>query len=170
MIAAVTLSVYLPAWSVKTDYDFIYASCVGRVDYYPYNCGAYLKQRYGVEEGRLVVRAVDLKTLETEKRAPAPNDYDYDARIFWHDTAKNESREITLTEAIVSGSFYQHGDLYAYLTMAMGVAYLLLAYAWRTSHNRKLVELLYFFGSAGLLWGRPSRKFSIRRSGKCSSS
>ena len=36
-----------------------------------------------------------------------------------------------VVESITDGSFYMHGDLYAYLTMVVGASYLLLAYSFR---------------------------------------
>jgi len=42
-------------------------------------------------------------------------------------------------------------DLIAYLTMILGVSYLLLAYAFNKGWNEKLTGVLYFLGTAGLL-------------------
>jgi len=42
-------------------------------------------------------------------------------------------------------------DLYTYLTMAIGVSYLLLAHSFRVGWNRKLVGILYFFGIGSFL-------------------
>lgn len=55
------------------------------------------------------------------------------------------------TEAFIGKQFYNSGDLYAYLTMIMGVSYLLLAQAFRNNWNKELIGILYFFGSIGLL-------------------
>ncbi|MEZ4104164.1 MAG: hypothetical protein R3B60_02665 [Candidatus Paceibacterota bacterium] len=56
-----------------------------------------------------------------------------------------------LAEAILDGPFYKHDDFYAYLTMAVGASYLLLAHSFKDTWNKKLLVLLYFFGSTGLL-------------------
>lgn len=64
-----------------------------------------------------------------------------------------------LVEAITEGPFYQHEDLYAYLTMAVGASYLLLAHAFRASWNRELVGVLSFLGIAGFLGAAFSRVF-----------
>lgn len=56
-----------------------------------------------------------------------------------------------LVEAIVSGPAHLHEDLYAYLTMIIGVSYLLLAYAFREGWNKVLIGILYFFGTAGFM-------------------
>lgn len=64
-----------------------------------------------------------------------------------------------LVEAMVEPSYEWQGDLYAYLTMVIGVSYLLLAYAFRGSSNEKLIEVLQFFGSAGFFGSAFSRVF-----------
>jgi len=64
-----------------------------------------------------------------------------------------------LVESIVGGSFYMHGDLYAYLTMIVGVSYLLLAYSFRDGWNKELIGVLYFFGSIGFFGATFSRVF-----------
>ena len=56
-----------------------------------------------------------------------------------------------LVESIVEGQFYQHHDLYAYLTMVVGASYLLLAHAFRNGWNKQLIGALHFFGSLGFL-------------------
>lgn len=50
-------------------------------------------------------------------------------------------------------------DLYAYLTMVMGISYLLLAHNFCEGWNRKLVGFLYFFGSVGFLGAAFSQVF-----------
>ena len=64
-----------------------------------------------------------------------------------------------LIQAIIGGSFYNNGDIYAYLTMMVGASYLLLAYAFRDGWNKQLVSILYFFGSLGFLGAAFSRVF-----------
>ncbi|MDO8569418.1 MAG: hypothetical protein Q7R89_01375 [bacterium] len=61
--------------------------------------------------------------------------------------------------AIVDDPFYQHEDLYAYLTMVIGASYLLLGYAFRDGWNKKLIEVLYFFGITGFLGAAFSQVF-----------
>ena len=56
-----------------------------------------------------------------------------------------------LFEAIIEGPSYGHMDLYAYLTMTISATYLLLAQAFRTGWNSKLMGALYFFGVTGFL-------------------
>ena len=71
----------------------------GRNYYYPYYCNNYLQKRYSVADNKLVVNPVDLAQDSNKDGVPDYNkNYDYTARIFLHDTKKNESREITLAE------------------------------------------------------------------------
>jgi hypothetical protein len=46
---------------------------------------------------------------------------------------------------------FRNVDLYMYLTMIIGVSYLLLAHSFRVGWNKKLLGLLYFFGTLGIL-------------------
>jgi len=46
---------------------------------------------------------------------------------------------------------FRSDDLYIYLTMAIGVSYLLLAHSFRDNWNKILLGALYFFGSLGIL-------------------
>jgi hypothetical protein len=64
-----------------------------------------------------------------------------------------------VVESIVDGKYYQHGDLYAYLTMIMGVSYILLGYSFREGWNEKLVGVLYFFGITSFLGAAFSQVF-----------
>ncbi len=64
-----------------------------------------------------------------------------------------------LVEAMIAGSYYTHTDLYAYLTMLMGVSYLLLGKYFQNGWNKKITEVFYFFGSIGFLGAAFSRVF-----------
>jgi len=64
-----------------------------------------------------------------------------------------------LVESIIEGPTYMHEDLYAYLTMAIGISYLSLAHAFRNGWNNKLVGVLYFFGAIGFLAAAFSQVF-----------
>lgn len=57
----------------------------------------------------------------------------------------------TLVEALLGGTFYANGDVYSYLTMIIGVCYMLLAQSFKESWNKVLLEILNFFGAAFLL-------------------
>jgi hypothetical protein len=64
-----------------------------------------------------------------------------------------------LVEAIMDGPFWQHQDLYAYLTMVMGISYLLFAHVFRKGWNKYLVLVMSFFGSFGFLGAAFTRVF-----------
>jgi len=97
LIVIVALSVYLPSSFLSTNYNFIYTSCNNGIDYYSYDCNNYLQKRYSVVENKLVINEVDT-TLGLANKTPDATE-NYTARIFLHDTQKNESREITSEEA-----------------------------------------------------------------------
>src|SRR3989338_6236087 len=56
-----------------------------------------------------------------------------------------------LVEALIGGSYSFDTDIYMYLTMVIGLVYMLLSYSFRDGPNSKLVEILNFFGITGLL-------------------
>ncbi|MCK5017152.1 MAG: DUF2157 domain-containing protein [Candidatus Peribacteraceae bacterium] len=64
-----------------------------------------------------------------------------------------------LFEAILDGTFGNHEDLYAYLTMIVGISYLLLAHSFKKRRNEPLVDLLCIFGSLGFLGATVSQVF-----------
>lgn len=97
-IAIVALGTYLPSFFLSTGYNFIYSSCVDGTSRYPYRCGDYLQKRYSVMDNKLVVIPVDPEQDSDNDKIPDINE-NYTARIFLHDTKKNESREITREEA-----------------------------------------------------------------------
>ncbi len=68
-----------------------------------------------------------------------------------------------LVGAIIEGQYYYNeDDIFAYLTMLIGVSYLLLAYAFREGWNRHLINALHLFGSGGVLGAAFSRVFDSR--------
>jgi hypothetical protein len=99
LIIIVAITTYLPSAFIKTSYNFLYSVCTdGTGYYYPYNCDVYLKQRYSVVDGKILVKNVDL-TQDLDKNGVADFKEKYSDRVFYHDTLKNESREIELKEA-----------------------------------------------------------------------
>lgn len=65
-----------------------------------------------------------------------------------------------LTDSLMHGQVvYNSGDIYAYLTMVVGICYLLLAYAFRNGWNQRLNGLINFLGATGLLAATFSRVF-----------
>ncbi|MCP3681855.1 MAG: hypothetical protein GY861_04120, partial [bacterium] len=97
LIVVVALSVYLPALFLSTSYNFIYTSC-DSPDRYSYRCGNYLQQIYSVKDGELIVNSIDPEQ-DSDNDGVLDINEGYNARIFLHNTEKNESREITLKEA-----------------------------------------------------------------------
>jgi hypothetical protein len=100
LIAVVALSAYLPSLFLSTSYNFVYTSCTDGTDYYygNNNCDNYLQKLYSVVGNKIVANNVDLTLDSDNDKIPDINE-NYTARIFLHDTAKNESREITFEEA-----------------------------------------------------------------------
>ena len=98
LIGIVALSVYLPSIFLSTDYNFVYSSCADGTNYYPYECDNYLQKRYSVVNDTLAVHAID-PGQDSDSDGVLDINENYTARIFLHDTKKNESREITLAEA-----------------------------------------------------------------------
>ncbi len=94
LMVIIALSTYLPSFFLSTDYNFVYSVCTDGTNYYSSRCDNYLKKRYSVINNKLVVNDVD---LSDDGRTGI--DASYTARLFLHDTKKNESREITIDEA-----------------------------------------------------------------------
>ncbi len=99
IIVVVALSTYLPSMFISTDYNFIYTSCSDG-KYYSYECSNYLKESYKVVDGQLVVNTISEEQFFDSNGNPKTEICNScTARIFLHDTEKNEGREITLEEA-----------------------------------------------------------------------
>lgn len=97
-ILVIVLYTYLPSMFLSTKYDFVYASCSESQNYYPYNCGSYMEQRFGVENNKLVLKGQDqVRTYDNSGNLIKTENYS--VRLFYHDTKKNESREITKEDA-----------------------------------------------------------------------
>ena len=96
-VGGIALTVYLPG--ISTVYDFVYAGCNKNYGYYDDVCSIYLDNAYVVENGKLVSKPIDPAQDINQNKIPDANEFT--ARFFLHDTAKNESREITLGEAQV---------------------------------------------------------------------
>ncbi len=98
VIVGVALSVYLPSFFVSTNYNFVYAMCTENSGYYPRCSSGYLQKQYVVVDGKLTI--VPINPTDDFNRNGKPDVQEgYTPRIFLHDTEKNESREITVTEA-----------------------------------------------------------------------
>ena len=120
IIAIVAVSVYLPSKFLKTDYNFVYATCGdGSSTYYysdyRYYCDrGYLDVRYSVEDGKLVYNAPKAGA-DLNKNGVEDKDEKVTVRFFLHDTLKDESKEITFEDA-------QKFDYSGLLTSPDGVA------------------------------------------------
>jgi hypothetical protein len=55
-----------------------------------------------------------------------------------------------LANAIVAGSFNDYTNLYAYITIIIGICYILLSISFKDTWNSKLIPVLNFFGMAGI--------------------
>jgi len=93
IIVVVALSTYLPSIFISTDYNFIYTSCSDG-GYRSYECNNYLEKKHEIVDGKLVASSVD--NNGNPKTEVCDN---CTARIFLHNTEKNEGRDITLEEA-----------------------------------------------------------------------
>ncbi len=90
---------YLPSLSIGTEYNFVYVTCDNSIGGY-YGCDNYLRNRYVVENNKLVVREVVIpENIDTKASVSMDEASNYTTRIFMHNTKKNESREITVAEA-----------------------------------------------------------------------
>lgn len=99
LIIILALSVYLPSLFVSTNYDFIYVTCdTGNYD--AYYCNEYLEKRYLVVDNNLVLKEIDPLDYKNDNIKYVDLYKDYSPRIFLHDTKNNESREISLKEAL----------------------------------------------------------------------
>jgi hypothetical protein len=96
-ISAVAIYVRFPFVTVSTDYDFVYVSCKGPNTY---GCANHLRERYGVVDGKLVVKEVESTIKDDIDGDGEPDDLNksYYYGIFLHNTKTEESREISLEE------------------------------------------------------------------------
>lgn len=65
----------------------------------------------------------------------------------------------SFVQAILEQSYYKYGYFYAYITMVIGLSYILLAYAFRDGWNKPLIAVLNFFGIIGFLGAAFSQVF-----------
>jgi len=96
LIAGVALSAYLPSLGLSTKFDFVYAACVDGSRGY-YQCDAWLQKRYAVVDGKLTLKEVD-PVLDSDKNGVPDVKENYAARVFYHDTLADVTREIALED------------------------------------------------------------------------
>lgn len=148
LIVVVALSTYLPSLFLSTNYNFIYTSCTDGINYhYSYNCDNYLQKRYSVVGNKLVVNNIDPTWDSDRDKIPDINE-SYGARIFLHDTAKNESREITLEEA-------QTLTLNSLITSPDGITV-------SSHYDRNRGEFFFIFGGGSSSYGYYLTKGKIK--------
>jgi hypothetical protein len=95
IIAIIAATLYLPNLFVSTDYNFIYASCTKNVA----NCDDYLAKLYSVQNNKLTIEQT-IQDQDTNKSNIIAIEQERSPRLFLHDTKSNESREVTIEEAM----------------------------------------------------------------------
>jgi len=137
---------YIQPLFVRTQYNFVYATCGSGTDFNRYNCGGYLNSLY-VEGGNLVVLAISPAQDSDNNRVPDVEE-NFDTRLFLHNNETNESREVTLQEA-------QKLTLSGLLTSPDGVAVL-------SSYDNNS-DFFFIFGGGGSQYGYYLSKRDNRR-------
>jgi hypothetical protein len=106
VIVVIALNLFLPSLFLSTKYNFIYSTCSEANSNYYYPCSA-SDAKYSVIGSRLVVAPSDPNADYNKDGIKDINQNNiYTVRLFLHNTDKNESREITLSDAqtmILSG-------------------------------------------------------------------
>lgn len=97
-ILGIAIATYVPSVLLDTKYNFVYATCGGTNNYYPYDCVNYYNSYFSVENGKLIVNPIDPKEDRNGNNIKDAEE-NYNFRVFLHDTEKNISREISLEEA-----------------------------------------------------------------------
>jgi hypothetical protein len=97
VIAGVALSVYLPSAFLKTDYDFVYISC-SNINGTVRDCSQAFQRKYDVQHQHIAIREIGIAQDFNSDNIPDRHQLSSD-RIFYHDTKKNESYEISFDDA-----------------------------------------------------------------------
>ena len=144
LVIGIALSAYWPAWSLSTEYDFVYATCGSNYQSsYPYNydCVNYLSNYYQIKNGKLTT--IEVKPLgPPPPKEPAEVSKPYTppaTHLFLHRSQRNEGREITLAEA-------QTLKLNELLTAPDGVSV-------ASGYQRGEIEFFPFFNGGGSRYG-----------------
>lgn len=93
LILGIVLNAHFSKVSVKTNYNFVYATCENG-EYNYYDCDTYLRKRFAVVENKLVLNELP-KNNVTDKDSTQTYT-DSSVRFFLHDTNKNESEEVLI--------------------------------------------------------------------------
>jgi len=97
-VSVVIVVSIFPSATLSTEYNFLYATCLDGRPGYSFNCRPYLASLYQVEDGKLVEKAVPPE-LDSDRDGIPDIQENYRARLFIHDTAKNQSQEVRQPEA-----------------------------------------------------------------------
>ena len=98
VIGVLLATTYLPGALLTTDYDFVYAACADGTNSYSYDCNSYMQRLVTVEDGRITFNEISPE-VDTDEDGIPDVDEGHPVRLFFHDTGKNESREILLEDA-----------------------------------------------------------------------
>ena len=149
LIIFVVLSIYIPSLFTATQYNFVYVACTESTHY---SCIEYLKNRYAVVDGQLVLLAIPPEQ-DTDKDGVPDIQENYTTRVFLHDTAKNESTELPLEDATalrlsalltspdgitISSSYERDGSFY----ISMGGHYASSNYYLTKGNSRSKLKLI----------------------------
>lgn len=93
-ILGVVIFLHVPVKSISTDYDFLYATCSD--DYYSYECSKFVQNYFSVSDDKVIL-SVDTTADWNRNNVPDVNE-GYKVHLFFHDTQKNESKEVTLED------------------------------------------------------------------------
>ncbi len=97
-ILIVFVTTYIPASTLQTSFNFVYATCNQGSAPYTYYCSNHLNSRYEVKNGRVIELELP-NDLDSDGDGVVDNDENYRTRLFLHDTSSNISEEISLIEA-----------------------------------------------------------------------
>ena len=97
-IAVVFVTSYIPSAGLTSNFNFVYATCSQGQSTYNYYCSNHLLNLYDIENGRLLEQDIPAD-LDSDNDGVMDINENYQARLFLHDTANNESEEITFEQA-----------------------------------------------------------------------
>ena len=172
LLAGVAASVYFPSRNLAAKFDFVYASCGQSAGNY-YQCGLWLQKRYAVTDGKIAVVPV-APASDADKNGVPDVQEDYAARLFYHDTLADESREITLADAqklqlsgllaspdglTVTGQYRGGGDFFPFSSRGSSYGYYLAKGNVRRRLNINNADPYAYDGNFRFLgWVLPGRE------------
>lgn len=93
LILGIVLNAHFSKVSVKTNYNFVYATCENG-DYNYYDCDTYLRKRFAIVDNKLVLNELP-KSNDVDKN-PVETYSDSNVRFFLYNTMKNENEEVLI--------------------------------------------------------------------------